>query len=101
MRQPLTTADVDRIAALAHLALTDDARHRYAAQLERILDYAGQLSELDTTAVPVTASVQDEAGRERADEPRPSLDRADALGNAPESVGGLFRVPGHLPTLES
>ena len=93
MRQHLTADDVERIAALARLALTDDERARYTVQLERILDYARQVSELDTAAVPATTSVRDADSAERADEVQPSLDRADALRGAPESVGGLFRVP--------
>lgn len=91
----LTVADVERIAALAHLELTDDEKQLFTKQLADILAYAEQLQALDTTGVPATAHVNGASGAERADEPRPSLPVADALANAPDGAPepGLFRVP--------
>jgi aspartyl-tRNA(Asn)/glutamyl-tRNA(Gln) amidotransferase subunit C len=102
----LTVADVERIAALAHLELTDDEKQLFTRQLADILNYAEQLQAIDTTGVPATAHVNAtgpsttlEAGRsagvERPDEPRPSLSIEDALANAPDAApdAGLFRVP--------
>jgi aspartyl-tRNA(Asn)/glutamyl-tRNA(Gln) amidotransferase subunit C len=95
----LTIADVERIAALAHLELTDDEKPLFTRQLADILDYAEQLQAVDTTGVPATAHVN-AAGSgaesvERPDEPRPSLPVTDALANAPDAArdAGLFRVP--------
>lgn len=93
MRQHLSVQDVDRIASLARLSLSDDERLLYAAQLERILEYVQQLSELDTTGVAATASVLADSLGERRDEPRPSLATAEALRNAPDASDGFFRVP--------
>jgi aspartyl-tRNA(Asn)/glutamyl-tRNA(Gln) amidotransferase subunit C len=95
----LTIADVERIAALAHLELTDDEKPLFTRQLADILNYAEQLQAVDTSGVPATAHVNTarggDQGVERADEPRPSLSVADALANAPDAArdAGLFRVP--------
>ena len=91
----LTIADVERIAALAHLELTDEEKQLFTKQLADILNYAEQLQAIDTTGVPATAHVNAALGVERADEPRPSLSTDAALGNAPDGAGeaGLFRVP--------
>jgi aspartyl-tRNA(Asn)/glutamyl-tRNA(Gln) amidotransferase subunit C len=96
----LTFADVERIAALAHLELTGDEKQLFTRQLADILDYAGQLQGIDTTGVPATAHVNATPfgiarSVERADEPRPSLAIEDAIANAPDGApdAGLFRVP--------
>ena len=91
----LTIADVERIAALAHLELTDEEKQLFTRQLADILSYAEQLQAIDTTGVPATAHVSATTGVERPDEPRPSLPTADALANAPDGApdAGLFRVP--------
>jgi aspartyl-tRNA(Asn)/glutamyl-tRNA(Gln) amidotransferase subunit C len=91
----LTIADVERIATLAHLELTDAEKTLFARQLADILQYAEQIQALDTTGVPATAHVNAQGSAERDDEPRPSLPVADALANAPDGApeAGLFRVP--------
>ena len=94
MAAELTKADVERIAALAHLELTDEEKDLFTVQLAGILHYAEQVQQVDTTGVPPMAHVGSER-TERDDEPRPSIDRADALANAPDAAldAGLFRVP--------
>jgi aspartyl-tRNA(Asn)/glutamyl-tRNA(Gln) amidotransferase subunit C len=91
---PLTVADVERIAALAHLELTDEEKHVFTKQLAEILAYAEQLQAIDTTGVAATAHVNAHEA-ERDDELRPCLPVADALRNAPDGAldAGLFRVP--------
>ena len=90
----LTIADVERIAALAHLELTDEEKQVFTKQLADILAYAEQLQAIDTTAVAATAHVNAHEA-ERDDDLRPSLRVADALANAPDPApdAGLFRVP--------
>ena len=90
----LTIADVERIAALAHLELTDEEKQLFTRQLADILAYAEQVRAIDTSGVPATASVN-AGGHERDDEPRPSLPVDDAIANAPDAApdAGLFRVP--------
>ena len=93
MPDDLTLAEVERVAALARLALTAEEKALYLGQLARILDYARQISALDTGDVPPTASVLDAPGSPREDQVRPSLGVAGALANAPDQASGLFRVP--------
>ena len=93
MSDEIGAAEVERIAQLARLALTDEEKGRYARQLTRILDYARQIASLDTADVPPMARADEAGPAERPDEPRPSLPREAALANAPESLAGLFVVP--------
>lgn len=90
----LSLADVERIAALAHLELTEDEKALFTRQLAEILAYAEQVQAVDTSGVPATAHVLAER-IERDDEGRPSLPREEALANAPDAArgAGLFRVP--------
>jgi aspartyl-tRNA(Asn)/glutamyl-tRNA(Gln) amidotransferase subunit C len=90
----LTVAEVERIAALAHLELTDEEKRLFTRQLADILSYAEQLQSVDTAGVPATAHVN-AAQRDRADDPRPSLSIEDAVANSPDGApdAGLFRVP--------
>jgi aspartyl-tRNA(Asn)/glutamyl-tRNA(Gln) amidotransferase subunit C len=91
----LTIADVERIAALAHLDLSADEKNRFAKQLADVLDYAQQLQAVPTEGVPATAHVHASADAERDDELRPSLTPQEAVANAPDPAteAGLFRVP--------
>ena len=91
----LTVADVERIAALAHLELTDEEKQLFTRQLADILSYAEQLQAIDTTGVPATAHVNAAPRGERDDEPRPSLPVEEAIANAPDGSpdAGMFRVP--------
>jgi aspartyl-tRNA(Asn)/glutamyl-tRNA(Gln) amidotransferase subunit C len=90
----LTIADVERIAALAHLDLTPDEKALFTRQLADILAYAEQVQAIDTSGVAATASVTMERS-EREDVPVPSLSTSDALAAAPDAdrEAGLFRVP--------
>ena len=92
----LTLQEVEHIANLARLDLTDDEKARYREQLSAILDYFAQLRELDTAAIPPTSSVALHSVL-RDDEPRPGLSQEELLRNAPQTEAGQFRVP---PVLE-
>ena len=94
MSTPLTIADVERIAALAHLELTDEEKQVFTKQLADILAYAEQLQAIDTTGVVATAHIN-ALEAERNDELRPCLPVDEALRNAPDGApeAGLFRVP--------
>jgi len=89
----LSLQEVEHIARLARLELTDEQKARYRGQLEAILDHVAKLQELDTKDVPPTASAS--AGRLplRADEPRPGLSKDELLKNAPEQDSGQFKIP--------
>jgi len=94
MSTELSIADVERVAALAQIELTDTEKQLFTRQLADILHYAEQIQELDTTGIPATAHVNP-AQHERDDQPEPSLTVDEALANAPDPAldAGLFCVP--------
>ena len=85
--------DVQKIAQLARLAFTPEEEAQLTGDLNRMLEYVATLDQLDTTGVPPTAHVLPMENAFRDDVTRPSLNRADALGNAPLAGQGHFRVP--------
>ena len=92
----LSREEVQHIAELARLALSDDELSLYQEQLSAILEYFGRLGGLDTEAIPPTASVLSLRGVMRDDEAKPSFPREDVLANAPDSEQGCFKVPAVL-----
>jgi aspartyl-tRNA(Asn)/glutamyl-tRNA(Gln) amidotransferase subunit C len=88
-----TRSDVERIAALARLSVTDVEAERLAAELEAILAHVEQLSGLDTSEVEPTSHPIELATPLRDDLPEPPLDPELALANAPEREGSAFVVP--------
>jgi aspartyl-tRNA(Asn)/glutamyl-tRNA(Gln) amidotransferase subunit C len=95
MPAAFSRADIERIAALAHLELEEDEVELFARQLGDILDYANQLQAIDTSGVAPTAHLLAGGDGDRADMPVGSLDREAALANAPDGAPevGFFRVP--------
>jgi len=95
MSTHLTIADVERIAALAQLELTDEEKQLFTRQLAEILEYAEQVQAIDTSGVEATAYVNAALRTERDDEPRPCLPAKEAVANAPDAApeAGFFRVP--------
>lgn len=95
MSDGLTRAEVERIAALASLELTEDEVVVFTRQLGEILAYARQVQQIDTSGVPPTAHVLVGQPLDRADAAQVSLDRDAALAAAPEADAsrGFFRVP--------
>ena len=88
----LSRAEVEHIAELAKLSLTNEEKEKFGEQLSAILDYAEMLQRLDTEAIPPTATVLPLRNVMAADEVRPSFSREDILGNAPEAEDGCFKV---------
>ena len=89
----LSREEVRHIAHLARLKLTPEEEMRFAGQLSAILDYAARVSQVDTEAIPPTASVLPLQAPLRPDEARPCPPRAQMLANAPATEQGMFRVP--------
>jgi aspartyl-tRNA(Asn)/glutamyl-tRNA(Gln) amidotransferase subunit C len=83
---------VENVAKLARLALTDEEIERFTGQLSAILEAVSKLNAIDTSGVGPTASILELQDVLRDDEPRPGLDKEQALGNAPEREGDYFRV---------
>ena len=95
MASGFSRTQVEAVAALANLELSESEIELFAKQLGEILDYATQVQNIDTTGVPPTASVVTRHSADRPDVVAGSLDRAEALANAPDASGqsGLFKVP--------
>lgn len=89
----LTLQEVEYIAGLARLELTDEQKSLYRQQLSAILDYVAKLQELDTVNVPPTSSVSVSQMPLRADEPRPGLSVAELLANAQHKQDDQFKIP--------
>ncbi len=90
---PLTLQEVEHIASLARLRLTEEEKARYREQLSAILDYMAKLKELDTAHIEPTATVLPLRTVLRPDAVRPSLLPEEWQANAPEAEGQMFRVP--------
>jgi aspartyl-tRNA(Asn)/glutamyl-tRNA(Gln) amidotransferase subunit C len=88
----LSREEVEHIAELAKVGLTEEEKALFQEQLSAILEYAEMLQQVDTAAIPPTATVLPLRDVMRPDEVRPSLTREDALANAPQSEDGCFRV---------
>ena len=89
----ITRADVEHVAHLARLALSDDEVATYTEQLAGILDHARDLEELDLAGVEPTGHPFPLRNVLRADDARPGVDRSEVLAQAPASEAGRFRVP--------
>jgi aspartyl-tRNA(Asn)/glutamyl-tRNA(Gln) amidotransferase subunit C len=91
----LTIEDVEHVAALARLGLTDAEKERLRDQLSGILEHIAALEEIDTAAIPATAQTIALTNVMRNDEVRPSLPVVQVLANAPRRSGDFFEV--HTP----
>jgi len=88
----LTLEQVEHIAELAKLSLTAEEKESYREQLSAILDYADMLQQLDTDAIPPTATVLPLRNVMREDEVAPSLSVEEILANASDVQDDCFRV---------
>jgi aspartyl-tRNA(Asn)/glutamyl-tRNA(Gln) amidotransferase subunit C len=89
----ISREDVEHVAALARLGLTDQEVDLMQGQLNRILEAVGRLQAVDTSSVGPTAQVIALENVMRDDVARPSMAREAALGNAPQREGPMLRVP--------
>jgi aspartyl-tRNA(Asn)/glutamyl-tRNA(Gln) amidotransferase subunit C len=85
--------EVERVAALARLSLSEPEAERLAAELDAILQYVETLRPVDTEGVEPTSHVMPLATPLRDDRPVPPLDPALAVANAPACAGSAFVVP--------
>ena len=89
----ISKKDVEHVALLARLELTDAEKEAYTKQLNSIMDYMNKINELDTVGVEPTAHVLPLYNVLREDKREKSFDRAEVLKNAPEKEKGQFKVP--------
>ncbi|HWI60981.1 MAG TPA: Asp-tRNA(Asn)/Glu-tRNA(Gln) amidotransferase subunit GatC [Symbiobacteriaceae bacterium] len=89
----LTRSQVEHVARLARLALSEAEKETYTEQLSRILDHVESMNRLDTSNVPPTYHAVALQNVLRADKPHQSLDRGKVLAQAPDQESGCFKVP--------
>jgi aspartyl-tRNA(Asn)/glutamyl-tRNA(Gln) amidotransferase subunit C len=89
----LSRADVLHVANLARLSLSDEEVDLFTAQLGTILAHAADVAALDLSHLAPSARPLPVENALRPDEPRPSLDRAEVLAQAPSVEDDRFRVP--------
>ncbi len=85
--------DVDHVARLARLALSDEERERFRAQLGLILEHAERVREVAAEDVPPTSHAVARSNVFRDDEPVGGLSQDEALAGAPDVDDGRFKVP--------
>ena len=85
--------DIDHVARLARLALSEEERERLREQLGLILDHAARVQEVAAEDVPPTAHPVPQTNVFRSDEPGDCLTADEALAGAPETEDGRFKVP--------
>jgi aspartyl-tRNA(Asn)/glutamyl-tRNA(Gln) amidotransferase subunit C len=94
---PITEADIEKIAALAHIEITPEELKIFVPQIAEIVTYVEQLNAVDTVNVePALGGLTPEGERTntfRDDEVLPSLGQKQALAEAPDPAHGYFRVP--------
>ena len=85
--------EVKKVANLARLNITEAEEGEFTTQLNSILDYFDQLSELDTTDVKPTTRAIETSNITRTDRVTPFPSKEELLKAAPEQQGEFFRVP--------
>lgn len=88
----LSRDDVDHVATLGRLGLTDEEKSRLLGELEKILGHIARLQQVDTSMLAETAQVGDLVNVMRADVPEAPIGAAAALRNAPATDGSYFVV---------
>jgi aspartyl-tRNA(Asn)/glutamyl-tRNA(Gln) amidotransferase subunit C len=90
---PVTRKEVEYIAQLARLRFKDEELENFTSQLNEILNYVDKLNELDTENVEPLSHPVEEFNKFRDDELKPSIEREEALKNAPDRTDEFFKVP--------
>lgn len=92
-REMITVKDVEHVAKLARLELTETEKEKFTKQLGDVLKYVEQMNEVDTTNVKPMAHAFDIVNVMREDKVVKEVTREELLKNAPEEEDGFFRVP--------
>ena len=89
----LTKQDIESVAYLSRLELTEDEKDRFTGHINRLLENFEKLQELDTSDVEPTSHVIPVYNVFRADQSRPSLPADEVVSNGPQVAGNCFVVP--------
>lgn len=87
-----TEKDVEKLAELARIELTDDEKEKFGEQLSSILEYVDQVNEVDTTDVTVTSHIDDRKNSSREDDEVQYMDTKKIIEQFPERFGNLNKV---------
>ncbi|MBS7648701.1 MAG: Asp-tRNA(Asn)/Glu-tRNA(Gln) amidotransferase subunit GatC [Candidatus Bathyarchaeia archaeon] len=85
--------DVEHIAWLAHIELTEEEKELFTEQFNRILEFFRKIDEVNTEGIPPTYHVLDLVNVFRRDESKEPLSKEDILRNAPKKEGDFFKSP--------
>ena len=89
----ITIQDVEHVAKLARLEITDEEKVKFSKQLGDVLKYLEQMNEVDTTNVEPLSHVVDFNNVMREDEISYDCTKEQLMMNAPEEENGFFKVP--------
>ncbi len=89
----ITIKDVEHVAKLARLELTDEEKELYTQQLGAVLEYVNQMNEVDTSNIEPMTQVVDFVNVMREDKVVYEQTKEELMKNAPEEENGFFRVP--------
>ncbi|MBE7713522.1 MAG: Asp-tRNA(Asn)/Glu-tRNA(Gln) amidotransferase subunit GatC [Cyanobacteria bacterium SIG26] len=89
----ITVKDVEHVAKLARLELTEEEKVLYTKQLGDVLKYVDQMNEVDTSNVKPMTQVIDFVNVTREDIPNQEISKESLMSNAPDEENGFFKVP--------
>lgn len=89
----ITIKDVEHVAKLARLELTDEEKELYTKQLGEVLQYVNQMNEVDTSKIEPMTQVVDFVNVMREDKVVYEQTKEELMKNAPEQENGFFKVP--------
>ncbi|MCW4015393.1 MAG: Asp-tRNA(Asn)/Glu-tRNA(Gln) amidotransferase subunit GatC [Candidatus Bathyarchaeota archaeon] len=92
-KQHLSKKEVEHVAWLAHIELSDEEKTLFTEQFNEILEYFKKIDETNTQNVEPTYNVLDLTNVSRKDETKPSLPTKEALRNAPKKEKKFFKAP--------
>ncbi len=90
--------DIEKVARLARLELSDKEKEKFGIHLDQILTYMEQLNRVDTAGVEPTSHAISVENVLREDETRPSWPQEEVLSIAPAREDGYFKVPRIIET---
>lgn len=89
----ITVKDVEHVAKLARLELTEEEKEKFTSQLGDVLKYVEQMNEVDTSDVEPMSHAIDFVNVMREDEVKYEQTKEELMKNAPDAEDGFFKVP--------
>lgn len=89
----ITVKDVEHVAKLARLTLTEEEKEKFTSQLGDVLKYVEQMNEVDTSDVKPMSHAIDFVNVMREDEVKYEQTKEELMKNAPDAEDGFFKVP--------